>query len=45
MEENEYEKWINSFNNFVQSGDGKLYIIRSPDDLEQVYNDLEKIGV
>jgi hypothetical protein len=45
MEDNEYEKWINSFHNFVKPGEGKLYIIRDSDDLEQVYRDLEKMGV
>jgi hypothetical protein len=45
MEDNEYEKWINSFHNFVKPDDGKLYVIRDSDNLEQVYRDLEKMGV
>lgn len=45
MEDNEYETWINSFHNFIKPGEGKLYIIRDSNDLEQVYNDLERMGV
>ena len=39
-----WNKWIASFPDFMgdNEGDAKLYVIKSPDDIVQVHEDLEK---
>lgn len=43
--EGDFEKWINSYSDFMKPDDGKLYVIRKPSNLEKVYEDLEAMGV
>jgi tRNA1(Val) A37 N6-methylase TrmN6 len=45
MTQNDFEKWVNSYSDFMKPEDGNLYVIRKPSDLERVYEDLESMGV
>jgi len=42
-EEEKFEGWLNSFPEYVSPDDGKLYIIRKPDDMDQVFDELERM--
>jgi hypothetical protein len=38
-----FADWINSFSDYMEPDDGKLYVIRKPDDLQRVHEDLFEI--
>jgi hypothetical protein len=38
-----FEDWINSYPKYMKPEDGKLYVIRKPDDLQRVHEDLFEI--
>jgi hypothetical protein len=38
-----FEDWVKSFPDFMEPSDGKLYVIRKPDDLQKVHEDLFNI--
>jgi hypothetical protein len=38
-----FSDWINSFSDYMEPDDGKLYVIRSPSDIIKVHEDLEKL--
>ena len=40
-----FAKWINSYSDYMEPEDGKLYVINTPDDMIQVHEDLERMGV
>lgn len=44
-EEQAYQKWINSFSDFMKPEDGKLFVMRKPSDINDVFDELEKMGV
>lgn len=41
----DWADWINSYHDFIKPGEGKLYVIKTSDDLIQVHEDLESMGV
>lgn len=38
-----FAKWINSYSDYMEPEDGKLYVIKNPEDMIQVHEDLERI--
>ena len=46
QEENErYQNWINSWSEYMKPEDGKLFVIRKPSDINDVFDELENMGV
>ena len=46
QEENErYQNWINSWGEYMKPDDGKLFVIRKPSDINDVFDKLENMGV
>jgi len=45
VNKDDWTDWINSYHNFIKPDEGKLYVIKTSDDLVQVYEDLECAGV
>ena len=39
----EFSDWINSFSDYMKPVEGKLYVIRKPDDINRVHEELERI--
>jgi len=42
-EEEDFNGWLDTFSDYVNPEDGRLYVIRKPDDIIQVSNDLEEM--
>ena len=42
LDNEEFSRWINSFPEFINSEDGKLYVVKTSDDILQVAKDLER---
>jgi len=43
--EEEYQKWLNSFSDYMDPEDAKLFVIRKPEDINKVFDELESLGV
>ena len=39
----DFYEWINSFPSFINEDEGKLYVIRSPEDINTLHEDLNAI--
>lgn len=40
----DFVKWINSYSDYMEPEDGELFVIKNPDDMIRLYEDLEQVG-
>ena len=43
--EKEIQAWLATFDDYMKPDDGKLFVIRKPSDINNVYDELEKMGL
>lgn len=41
----DFANWVNSFYDYMEPEDGKIFIIKKPDDITQVYEELKSMGI